>query len=240
MAIAKRSPEPPTSPAPAPKAPYWHCFTGTLQFRDRVYGGLPRNEHMFDAWQKAKAFPPEIAQENREDVGELEESVEAGETVFRRDATGLHLREFQLKAACKEATQRLGLYQKLKRNEDQLGLRSWQQTGFYCLPKRLYLVRDGTHVMEPDGSEEAQGRVPTPKGPKSILRKSEYVERASCTFQLRMLPFKGFGLDELTAVLALAQEIGLGSWRSHGGGTFDVIEFRQLDDQPLTLGSLEA
>jgi len=201
-----------------------------------VYGGLPKNEHIFDAWQEAKAFPPEIMAENREDVGELDESVDAGETVLRRDAEGIFLVNFMLKACLKEATQRLGYYQKLKRNEDLLGLRSWQQTGFYCLPKKLYLMRDGKHLTEPDGSEEAQGRVPTPKGPKSILRKSAYVERASCDFRLRMLPFKGFGIEELTAILALAQEVGLGSWRSHGGGTFDVIEFSQLPDQPLTLG----
>jgi hypothetical protein len=41
-------------------------------------GGVPKNEHMFDAWQAAQLFPPDIMQENREAVGELDESAEAG------------------------------------------------------------------------------------------------------------------------------------------------------------------
>src|SRR5215831_2555491 len=146
----------------------WQRYAGALQFRERVYGGIPKNPHIFDAWLKAKQFPPDLVQENKDDVqGELEESVEAGETIFRRDSTGLYLRQFQLKGAVKEATQRLGYYVipmcvskphfwqrslplpgeygkqhpdrisvhgmqigiKLKRNEDQMGLRSHIQTG---------------------------------------------------------------------------------------------------------------
>jgi hypothetical protein len=145
---------PPRREARPPTLDLWQRFAGALQFRERVYGGLPKNPHIFDAWQKAKlamvplveptadererlglvsgaAMAERMAAEDREDVGELDETVEAGETVFRRDAEGcLVLREFMLKSAIKEATQRLGYYQKLKRNEDGMGLRSWQWRGY--------------------------------------------------------------------------------------------------------------
>jgi hypothetical protein len=241
-------------PAPKLSLDLWQRFAGALQFRERVYGGLPKNPHIFDAWQKAKLAkivpvepsPEErerlglvtgavmvqrMAEEDREDVGELDETVEAGETVFRRDAEGrLVLREFMLKSAIKEATQRLGYYQKLKRNEDGMGLRSWQQTGFYVDPRLLYLMRDGQPLTEPDGCDEAQGRVPTPKGPKSILRKSEYVERPTLEFTIKMLPFKGFGYPELARVLTLVCEIGVGSWRSREEGKLDLLSFEAVEE----------
>ena len=252
-----------TTPTPAPRAPKalpaWECYALTLQFRERVYGGIPKQQHVFDSWQAAKQSripmveptPEELArglisaaemaarmaEEDRAEVGELDEEVEAGETVFRRDATGLYLRQFQLKAACKESAQRLGLYQSLKRNADGMGLRSHVQTGVYIHPRNLYLRRDGKPLTEPDGSDEAQGRVPTPKGPKSILRKSEYVERAVIEAEIHLLPFKGFSEPELMRVLALAQEIGLGAWRAREEGTFDVVAFTRRPDRPLTLGN---
>jgi hypothetical protein len=231
--------------------PMWQYFAGVLQFRDKIYGGIPKNEHIFESWQRAKqnkAPTYEPTPEERErlglvpaaemtermqaedaaEVGELDESVEAGETVFRRDDTGLFVRDFMLKGAIKEATQRLGYYQKLKRNEDQLGLRSHIQTGFYVQPRYLYLLRDDKPILEPDGSDEAQGRVPTPKGPKSILRKSEYVERAIMPFQIKMLPFKGFGEREIRRVLELACEVGVGSWRSREEGKMDLLSFEAV------------
>lgn len=216
--------------APLKLPDLWQRYAGALQFRERVYGGIPKNPHIFDSWLKAKQFPPDLVQENKDDVaGELEESVEAGETVFRRDSTGLYLRQFQLKGATKEATQRLGYYVKLKRNEDQMGLRSHIQTGLYIEPRNLYLLRDGKPIREPDGYDEAQGRVPTPKGPKSILRKSEYVERPTIEFQLKLLPFKGFGYAELVRVLTLVCEIGVGSWRSREEGKLDLLAFAPIE-----------
>jgi hypothetical protein len=221
----------------ATEASMWQRYAGRLQFRDRIYGGIPKNEHIFESWQRAKqnkvpAYEPtpeererlglvsaaemteRMQAEDLADVGELDEDFEAGETVFRRDDTGLYLRDFMLKGALKEATQRLGYYQALKRNADGMGLRSHVQTGLYVIPRKLYLLRDDKPITEPDGSDEAQGRVPTPKGPKSILRKSEYVEHAVVEFQIKMLPFKGFGLKELTRVFELVGEIGCGAWRS--------------------------
>jgi hypothetical protein len=238
--------------APSAMLELWQRYAGTLQCRERVYGGIPKNPHIFDAWQKAKlakvpvleptaeererlglvsgaAMAARMAEEDREDVGELDETVEAGETVFRRDAEGhLVLREFMLKSAIKEATQRLGYYVKLKRNADQMGLRSHLQTGFYIEPRNLYLRRDGQPLTEPDGCDEAQGRVPTPKGPKSILRKSEYVERPTLEFTIKMLPFKGFGYQELLRVLTLVCEIGVGSWRSREEGKPDLLSFEEI------------
>src|SRR5215472_14312596 len=239
--------------SPLPTIDLWQRYRGSLRFRERVYGGIPKNPHIFESWQKAKQarlVPIEpsaeererfglvtggvmlqrIAEEDKEEVGELDETVEAGETVFRRDAEGrLVLREFMLKSAIKEATQRLGYYTKLKRNEDGMGLRSHMQTGFYVTPRTLQLLRDGVPLTEPDGSDEAQGRVPTPKGPKSILRKSEYVESPVIEFEIKMLPFKGFGYQELLRVLTLVCEIGIGSWRSREEGKLDLMSFEAVE-----------
>ena len=253
MATKAQTSPTPTTPAPQADAPMWQRFAGRLQARDRIYGGIPKNEHIFESWQKTKqtrtplyeptpeeqaalglvpatAMAERMRAEDAEDVGELDESVEAGETVFRRDETGLFLREFMLKSACKEATQRLGYYQKLKRNADGMGLRSHVQTGLYFLPRKLYLLRDDKPVTEPDGTDEAQGRVPTPKGPKSILRKSEYVERAVIDFEIKMLPFRGFGYGELCRVFALVCEIGVGAWRAREEGKLELLSFTEITE----------
>jgi hypothetical protein len=225
----------------------WQRFAVTMTFRDRVYGGIPRQQHVFDAWQRARQskmtlveptaaelerglvpaaeMAERMPEEDREEVGELEESVEAGETIFRADAQGIFLRDFMVKDAIKEATQRLGYYQRLKKNVDGMGLRSHLQTGVYVEPRRLYLLRDDKVLTAADGSDEAQGRVPTPRGPKSILRKSEYVDRPTITFQLKMLPFKGFAEPEWRRVLMLVCEIGVGAWRSREEGKLELISF---------------
>jgi hypothetical protein len=199
-------------------------------FASEVVVDIQLNVVQLGMFSIAVEMAERMAAEDREEAGELDEETEAGETMFRRDETGLHLRDFMLKGAYKEATQRLGYYQKLKRNVDGMGLRSWQQTGFYIIPRKLYLLRDGKPITEADGSDEAQGRVPTPKGPKSILRKSEYVEHASIAFQIKMLPFRGFGEPELRRVLELVCEIGCGAWRSREEGKMDVLSFEAIDE----------
>jgi hypothetical protein len=50
-----------------------------------------------------------------------------------------------------------------------------------------------------------------------------------------MLPFKGFGYQELCRVMALVCEIGVGSWRSREEGHFDIPAFARLADVPLIL-----
>jgi hypothetical protein len=48
-------------------------------------------------------------------------------------------------------------------------------------------------------------------------------------FQLKMLPFKGFGYAELLRVLTLVCEIGIGSWRSREEGKLDLLSFAPIE-----------
>jgi hypothetical protein len=185
---------------------------------DKIFGGLPKGE-VFERWVESKQIPEDIAEENRQDT-ELAEEIEAGLTVFRRDEAGLFLRNFQLKACLKEATQRLGYWKKHR------GLRGHMQTGMFIKPRKIYFQNsDGETLKEAVGWEEAQGRVYTPQGYKSILRKSEYVTDVRFEFEIHLLPFHGFGKNQLVEVLELMQWIGLGSWRSREEGKFGMLEF---------------
>ena len=192
---------------------------------NKLIGGLPKGD-LFDKWVAAKQIPPDIADENKAEL-DLVEEVEGGITCFRRDEIGLFIRDFMVKACLKESAQRLGFTKAHK------GLKGHLQTGLYVKPRNIHFRNGaGENLQIPTGFEEAQGRVYTPAGYKSILRKAEYVTGAALAFEIHMLPFYGYGEDALQTTLALCQEIGLGSMRSREEGKFELVSFKCTEKAP--------
>ena len=96
-------------------------------------------------------------------------------------------------------------------------------------PARVYLGR-----KEPDGQEEGPIHVQTAQGPRTAIKRVDYVEDVSLSFEVWTLKKQNnsdaekkrhIGKEDLEKMLALAQENGLGADRSQGSGKFDVIEF---------------
>src|SRR3972149_597821 len=81
-------------------------FNVTLQFRNKLYGGLPKSKELVENYIKAK-FGPEVVQDEEtvpyitRDL-ELTEETEKVTTGFKKDETGRYLDSYILLGAHKE------------------------------------------------------------------------------------------------------------------------------------------
>jgi hypothetical protein len=209
-----------------------------IRFADRLVGGIPvvpegaDRADAYEGWARGQGVEPENAAALSETLAEdadmpvTAEQVEGLQTGFRRDPEqGLYIEARQVKACLREAAQRLGLIVQKR------GARQVLQHDLHVRApdgsQKLFLGRS-----EPDGADQRPISVVTRQGPRTAIKRFEYVTQADLTFHVLILA-GGVGKDkagapiigqqELTDMLELAQMLGLGADRSQGEGTFDLI-----------------
>jgi len=79
-------------------------------------------------------------------------------------------------------------------------------------------------VKKPDGHVESAIHVMTPRGPRSALKRCDYVQQAHATFEI-WVAGEAVTKKDLEQLLTLGQEIGLGASRSQGYGKFTLERF---------------
>ena len=94
--------------------------------------------------------------------------------------------------------------------------------------ERLYLGATGTLPFD-----EGPIHVQTPQGPRTAIKRVDYVERPSITFEVWVLSThasetRHIGENDVVQMLRFAQENGVGADRSQGRGKFDVTGFDVL------------
>ena len=67
-----------------------------------------------------------------------------------------------------------------------------------------------------------------PRGPRSILKRNDYIERPAIKFQVWVVKRAEMKRKELVEILTLAQDNGLGACRSQGYGKFDVVALEKM------------
>lgn len=220
----------------------WTTYTVTLQFRDKVMGGVPKNPRIMAGWLRTRMKLEEDAAELRQvmvrilrELGaevhermtfdELDAAAEALAAVkqtngFKQNAAGLYVEGRCIKAMLKEATnvmfagERWGVTRK--------GPKAFVAERVFVDPDAIPLG-----MVEPSGVELFIGHTTGPKGPQSNLTYHEYAARPCITCQVRALR------DELTAdqwasLWTYAEENGFGALRSQGYGRFDVVGWEQV------------
>ena len=218
----------------------YNVFELELQFRDRIFGGLPTSEDQLMSYIKQLTKPEEPTAEDVENLGkdlDLDNEEDKAVLGFRRDEKGLYLGSYQLKAMLAQSaslleitTKKRGSKQTLREAMSAVGLDDeGTATGdkIYFLPMR----------KEADGEQVHTGNVSGPQGNRSIVKVMEYVEKPRVKFQLRLLmnrmdeasSSKKFSTIDLKKSLAVGRESGLGSHRRFEAGKFDVLNFKQLD-----------
>ena len=188
-------------------------FNVTLQFRNKLYGGLPKSKELVENYIKAK-FGPEVVQDEEtvpyitRDL-ELTEETEKVTTGFKKDEIGIYLGSYIIKAALKEYASVL----KLTTKKVSAGVKQTTQHGMFVkgllpvvdsvipeptgLPvpdignRGLELTGENIYAQplrkEPDGMDDFAGRVNTPQGARSILKSSEFLFQPTFQFQLWLL-----------------------------------------------------
>lgn len=213
----------------------------SIQFRDRVMGGVPRDPRVIEGWLRSKAGVTDqdeiIAMTRRTliDLGQelpetatIEEMIAASEKIaaerstngFKRGADGLILEGRQIKAALKEATHIL--YAGERWGVTKKGPKSFLAERVFVLEDEIPLGR-----AEPDGVHLMVGHVSGPGGPRSTLTYHEYCERPSCVFTVLSA---GDAIDaaKWAEMLTLMQENGIGALRSQQHGRFDVTDIARV------------
>jgi len=211
------------------------------QFRDKVYGGIPKSEEMIVPWLVGRGVPKPVAEElavsislgikskgeRQEEVEELEPEVSKAWTGFLSDDEGLYVEARQVKASLKEAANIL--YRTPAYKRQLLGYRQVINHGVFVHPDKIRLMKDGEVVKRPDGWDESPIHVMGPRGERTALKRQDYVRNATIIYQIWVT---GGLLSEhlLKTMLTLNQEQGRGASRSQGAGTFDVKRFQKLTD----------
>lgn len=211
----------------------WTRYTVVIRFRDRLVGGVPiaapetDREKLYGSWQRGQQVESDGTSPTLTETLVSDEDMPVDELTgqgFKRDQDGLYIEARQVKAMLKEAAQRLGIVKNVR------GSRQVLQHDLHVRAldggQKIHVGRD-----EPDGVDERPISVITPQGPRTSLKRYEYITEPELAFEIRLLAGGiGNGLidaDTLHDMLELGSELGLGADRSQGEGTFDLVSIQQ-------------
>jgi len=210
-----------------------------VQIRTRLCGGHPRNKELIKGWVEAttgfKDEKSEVLTQAEADlvVNEVAEKSWIG---FPEDAErGIFIPCRNLKAMLKQSASVLR-YTVKKRGSKQI-LAEGMEVKALDGGERVYFGK-----LKADGTDESPIHVMTAQGPRTALRRMDYVERPYLEFEIWVLATapgedRHMGEEEITNILAHAQENGSGAARSQGEGKFDVLLFEKVNTGQMIKGS---
>lgn len=236
-------------------APLYDVYRITVKFQDRVIGGQALNALTVSGDEQAKKPKKSLAEIKtkyndeltKEQIAESLEAIAGQEKDekswigFPRDKKTQHMFIWTrcVKAGYKESN---AVFKILRDRAKTEHLRH----GMEIKPcksdrgNRLYFYRlneDGSKkfITEPDGTEERAIQVMTMQGPRTAIKKTDYLEEAYLSWDLWVAPthaaetrhLKEF---ELINIMRFMQENGLWADRSIGEGKFDLISIEKVRD----------
>jgi len=216
-----------------------------VEVLDRLDGGVPKNPEIIEKWVKARTkFDDDLTKKQIEDhVRDIKQEVEDTASGmwcgFKADDVGIYIDARQVKALLRECMTMLGISQD-KRGSKQIYQHGLEVKGQGARDRhKIYLVTPAAgqaHPEPPDlKNEETPIHVQTPQGPRSALKRVDYVPAGTrLTFEVWIMAThpqekRHLGQRELEDMLTLAQEDGLGANRSQGCGKFEVMRFDVLN-----------
>lgn len=206
----------------------YRCYTLTMHV-ERLVGGIPRHPEIVKRWQEARfprdksklgngdpQTPGEAADRTVDTLGDqaiTDEDVEGIWTGFMEyPGGGIAIEGRQVKAMLKESANVLKALLPVRGKP--IPLRARLAERVFVLD-RFILVGD-----EPTGTVERAIHVMTAQGPRTALKRTDYVDDAVVVCTLKVLDDGIINDERLTAILDHASLNGLGTDRSQGNGTF--------------------
>lgn len=207
----------------------YDVYTVTLTVRDKLCGGVPKNPELLKGWIVATTKHDDetsTAQEKAAREAILAPTEEKSWNGFLGDKEhGLFIEARQVKALFKECATMLRV------TVAKVGSKQIFQHGFEIKgPKdeaRIYLGKKTA-----DGYLEGPIHVQTAMGPRTAIKRVDYVQKVDLTFDIWVLTTDGnekrhVGEDELVRMITFGQENGVGADRSQGHGKFNVKAFKK-------------
>jgi hypothetical protein len=202
----------------------------TLRTIEKLAGGVPKNPDLIRSWVEASTGHKDTKSEELTEAAKEQMIDEVSEKswngFFRDPDKGIYIEARCVKAMFKECASVLRI------TTQKIGSKQILQHGFEVKSldggARLYLGRD-----QADGYDESPIHVVTPQGPRTAIKRVDYVENVELTFEVWVLTThaaekRHVGEEDLKRMLALGQENGLGADRSQGQGKFEVTAFEKV------------
>jgi hypothetical protein len=188
-----------------------------------MYEKWARGQGVEDTGENGRTLPEMLAEDP--DMPVTVDEIEGLETGFRRDEDGIYIEARQVKAMIRESAQRLGLIKQVR------GMRQVVQHDLHVR------ATDGSQKLRlgdsPDGTDSRPIAVVTRQGPRTSIKRFQYVNQPTLTFDLWVLA--GGVADgicdeqKLRDVLEFGGWLGLGADRSQGEGTFTLTQLVELN-----------
>lgn len=213
----------------------WQRYQVVLQVQNEFMAGIPKNPDIIKTWlESRKPSEPALAkrQASGEQITPLPELAEkVAEEVsatpdedkawlgFKSDAyKGLYIEGSNIKAHLKDCA---NILQKFL---DTKAIRSKLADRVYVEDERVYLGKS-----EPDAYYEHPVHVMTMQGPRSALKRNDYVKAPRLEFVLRILADDVIKEDLLRTVFEYGGTHGIGAERGLGYGRYTLEEMTKLD-----------
>lgn len=226
----------------------WKKYTCTITVKNRLVGGIPTNADLIAGWVQANM--KEATKEEREKlvtatIDQLpalaEERAEKTWTTFKADAEGIYFEGRNVKAMLKECANILRdmLVKDDKKVTKAAGekesksrytnLKSRLAERCFVEEEKIRFTRDGKPVLKPDGNEERAIHVMGPQGPRTALKKVDFVSGpVELSFTLRTLADGIVDEELLRTLLEFGGYNGLGTDRAMGNGVFELKTLQAL------------
>lgn len=197
----------------------WKHYEVTIQFRDKVVGGIPKSKEMIEGWLKSRHMEDMVDQTVAQMGDQLDNAIDTMWTGFKKDENGLYIESRQIKAGLKEAANVI---------RGAIGYKGYMRARVaekvFVQPSRIYLGVD-----EPSGWEEKPIHIMTRQGPRDALKRYDYVERPRITFQLKVLDDGDITEQYLHDMLEWLEEGGYGADRAQGMGKNKLEKLASID-----------
>lgn len=205
----------------------YDIFRVSIRARDKLCGGVPKNKDLLaDAVRAHTGHDDAHTQKQIDELGSgaVDLIVEKSWNGFPSDERGLFIPAFQIKAMFKEVSSLMRI------TVEKRGSKQILQHGTFVVKATSGGDRVHFDKKEPDGSDEGPVHVMTPQGPRTAIKRVDYVKNVNITFDVwvygtHATETRHIGEADVVEILRLAQENGLGADRSQGKGTFDVVAF---------------
>lgn len=198
----------------------WNRYSLEMRFGGLVMGGVPKHPDIIKSWLDARA--PTRAPDDAIPLLELAEqvalAVQAEATAENKvwtgfmsdDEGGLYVPGFHLKAHIKDLANIL---------KDTLGVKALKSK----VADRAFVEEDKLYLgkTEPDGYWEHAVHIMTMQGPRSALKRNDYVEQPTVRASLRVLADKVVTEDVLRAIFDYGTIKGFGAERGLGHGRYE-------------------
>lgn len=199
---------------------------------DRIIGNFPENPEalkyiVLKKVKKDKLTDEEAKQLEEELNGLLHEALEVNgsvtsiKNIFLRDEKGIYITPRMVKGWLKEIFRTMGAR----------GYREAVNHGVFVEPNKIYFMRDGKIIKEPDGEIVNPIQIMTPQGRRSSVKIAEYL-KAPVEFEFYILVYdrvaRSLFEDKLDIISELGGRIGFLGDRSLQEGQCKV-EIKKLN-----------